>query len=264
MAEVIANGLRFHVAELGTAGDDDRPTIIFVHGLIMDNLSSYYYTLAPRAATYARVLMYDLRGHGRTERPTSGYSLDTAVDDLFAVADALGATGPVHLVGNSYGGTISLHAAMTRPDRVASLLLIEAHPVVDNWGDQIMAHLEEIVGGFDDDGVRDWIKAEGGRKLQRMAGTCEQLVTKTSLPHDLRAESPPSVQQYAAISCPSLCIYGEYSDIIDRAESLHAHLPNNTLEIFEGCSHSVLMEAPEDLDVVLADWIAAQRSAVPT
>ena len=75
------------------------------------------------------VLMYAGRtdGAGVLNLITAGWILcdgsvypNSQFPDLFTV------------LGNSYGGTISLHAAMTRPDRVASLLLIEAHPVVDD------------------------------------------------------------------------------------------------------------------------------------
>ena len=45
MAEVTANGVRFHVQRLGTARDDNH-TVVMMHGMVMDNLSSFYYTLA--------------------------------------------------------------------------------------------------------------------------------------------------------------------------------------------------------------------------
>src|SRR5262245_40771562 len=146
MADVQANGLRFNVVRLEPEqADDANPTVVFLHGLIMDNLSSFYYTLAPGIASMARVVLYDLRGHGRSERPVSGYGVGDAVDDLGAVLDALGLHEPVHLVGNSFGGTIALAAAMCRPERVAGMALIEAHPVVEAWGEETVGRLEEIV-----------------------------------------------------------------------------------------------------------------------
>jgi hypothetical protein len=57
MADIPANGIRFHVQRLGPSAPPaagpgwDGPTVVFVHGLVMDNLSSFYYTLAaPLAA----------------------------------------------------------------------------------------------------------------------------------------------------------------------------------------------------------------------
>ena len=136
------------------------------------------------------MLVYDLRGHGLTDRPASGYRLDDQVADLAAVLDAHDVHEPVVLVGNSFGGTIALHAALTRPDLVAGICLVEAHPVVAGWGSEIMEDLEEMVAGFDEPGVREFITGDGGRKLKKMAATCEGLVSGTSLAADLRAESP--------------------------------------------------------------------------
>src|SRR5947207_7958536 len=106
MAEVAARGLTFHVQRLGSA--DARATVVFLHGLVMDNLSSFYFTLANPVAQVASVILYDLRGHGRSERPPDGYGLGEMVADLDALLDALGVARPVILVGNSFGGLLAL------------------------------------------------------------------------------------------------------------------------------------------------------------
>ncbi|MGT2531711.1 alpha/beta fold hydrolase [Streptomyces nojiriensis] len=109
MAVVLADSLRFHVQRLpadAAAAGPDRPVVVFLHGLVVDNLSSFYCPLAvPVALAGHETVLYDLRGHGRTERPPTGYDSRTAVRDLFALLGALDLGGrPVHLVGNSYGG----------------------------------------------------------------------------------------------------------------------------------------------------------------
>ena len=106
---------------------------MFVHGLIMDNLSSFYYTLAPGVARSTDVVLYDLRGHGRSDRPSVGYRVEDGVADLLGILDALPVDGPVHVVGNSFGGTIALAAALRHPERIAGMVLIEAHPAFEGW-----------------------------------------------------------------------------------------------------------------------------------
>ena len=72
MPAIRANGARFHVQQLATTAGADAPTVVFVHGLVTDNLSSFYYTLAgPVVAAGARAVLYDLRGHGRSERTSA-------------------------------------------------------------------------------------------------------------------------------------------------------------------------------------------------
>src|SRR5437764_271578 len=102
MADVVARGVRFHVQRLGR-GDRGGATVVFLHGLVMDNLSSFYFTLANPVAQVADVMLYDLRGHGRSERPAAGYTLSDMVLDLEALLETAGIKGPIAIVGNSFG-----------------------------------------------------------------------------------------------------------------------------------------------------------------
>src|SRR5690606_36322148 len=116
--EVEANGQRFHVQHLtGGADAGPRPQVVMLHGLVIDNLSSWYYTLANPVALQADVHLYDLRGHGRSSMPTSGYTVADNVDDLEALLDLWGIDGPVHLFGNSFGGVVALAFALRHPER---------------------------------------------------------------------------------------------------------------------------------------------------
>ncbi|MGA9310858.1 MAG: alpha/beta fold hydrolase, partial [Pseudonocardiaceae bacterium] len=114
MAEITAGGIRFHVQRLAARDRTPRlgPPVVFIHGLCLDNLSSFYYTLAnPVAHAGADVIMYDQRGHGLSERPRTGYRISDSVADLAAIRDALGGEDPVHIVGHSDGGAIALSYA---------------------------------------------------------------------------------------------------------------------------------------------------------
>jgi len=91
VAEVRVNGVRLHVQRLGKGG----PPVVFLHGLVMDNLSSWYFTAAGKVAATADAILFDLRGHGRSERPTNGYSVEVFLDDLDALLDALAVRAPV-------------------------------------------------------------------------------------------------------------------------------------------------------------------------
>ena len=261
MTKTAVNGIEMNVIRLAGPADQHLPTVVFLHGLIMDNLSSYYFTIAPGVAEVTDVLVYDLRGHGMSDRPPTGYTLDDATADLAAVLASQGITEPVVLVGNSFGGTIALHTAITRPDLVAGLGLVEAHPVVPNWGNEIMEDIEEMVAGFDEPGVREFITGDGGRKLKKMAATCETLVNQTSLSADLRAEPPMTAARLATISCPTLCLYGDSSDILDRANMLVDTIPKASLVILGGCTHSVLMEAPDEIESELRRWLGTLSAA---
>ncbi|HWD56350.1 MAG TPA: alpha/beta hydrolase [Acidimicrobiales bacterium] len=266
MADLCVRGVRFNVVRLGSSSEtqppdpyrDGRCPVVFLHGLIMDNLSSFYYTVAPAVAAKTDTVLFDLRGHGRSDRPPNGYRIEDGVDDLVGILDALGIDEPVHLVANSFGGTIALAAALRRPERVAGMVLIEAHPAFTGWGDEIMEDLSDLVSGFDDPGIRDYLAQEAPRTLRRMVQTCEDLVTVSSMGDDLRASQPTDPDRLATLSCPTLLLYGENSDIIDRAYVLEESIPGAELVVVDGCSHALLMENPKEVEGRVTAWLDDQ------
>jgi len=265
MSEVVANGIRFHVQQLAPpqAVTGDVPTVVFIHGLVMDNLSSFYYTLANSCAAHgANVMLYDLRGHGRSARPATGYSLIDSVSDLTELLAVLGIGGPVHLVGNSYGGAVALAFAVAHPEQVASLVMIEAHFAVQGWGEEMARTLWEVALGMELEDARAFVAA-AGRKMSRMADKAEALINHTSLIEDLLTGVPLPRADVEAISCPVLAVYGDESDVIDRARDLGSMVPDFTLNVLTGCGHSILMETPAYLREVMAWWLGGRQSPEP-
>jgi len=250
-----ANGLRFHYQRPGHGTEP----VVMIHGMLVDNLSSLYYTTAPALSDTMDVLLYDLRGHGRSERPLTGYRLEEAVGDLLAVLDMLGIDQPVHILGNSYGGTIGLALAHKHPERVAGLVLIEAHFSVDGWGEELAKDLELAGFGLDADDMQKWLDAHAGRKINKLADQALDLIGKTSLIADLRAVPPLRPDDLRQIECPTIAIYGEYSDVIDRAHDLEALLPRCEMYFMLDCSHSALMEATHTVRDLVRDWFARLR-----
>ncbi len=255
MPFVNANGVEFFFQRMG-AGE---PTVVFVHGLVMDNLSSWWYTIANALARQSDVLCYDLRGHGLSQRPRNGYSVSERVLDLTNILSELGIEGPIHIVGNSYGGVVGLALALERPSMIASLVLVEAHASIDELRSKDKAQLVhglDLAGVFlDDDEVNQWLDSVGGRKLNRMAKVAKALIYDTSLADDLRDSPPFTRAQLEQIACPTLLIYGEHSDIISRGIVLQELLSNARLEVVKGLDHSVLMGATQFVRTTICEWI---------
>ena len=118
MARQRINGIELYY-ELRGDGDD---TLVLVHGSWTDHLS--WQLVTPMLAERHRVLVYDRRGHSRSERPTTQGARRQDEDDLAALVEALD-LAPVHLVGNSYGASISLGLAARRADLVHSVIAHE-------------------------------------------------------------------------------------------------------------------------------------------
>jgi len=236
-------------------------TVVFNHGLVMDNLSSWYFTLGTKVTDFAGSLMYDLRGHGKTERPETGYTLPDFVEDLSALLYGLGITAPVYLVGNSFGGILNLAFALKYPERTAGIVLIDSHigdsgfapEMIDTLSLRGEARDKAIASSF-----KTWLGRHSSRKRTRLADNARGLVYGTSLINDIRNFKTIPAQSLARIACPVLAIYGEHSDIRDKGETVASLLPKCDYRVIKGCTHSVIWEATEELCEQVTRWLKCQ------
>lgn len=261
MAEVVARGVRFHVQQLAPP---QRPLrlrrpVVFIHGLGMDNLSSLYYTLAnPLAYAGANVILYDLRGHGCSERPRSGYRLADSVADLAALLTTLDIDNPVHLVGHSYGGTIALSFALTYPNQIASMVLVEAHVPLPGWGQQMATTISNIGSLRSQEEWEQWI-AES-RKNANFVAAGTDLTKRTTFIADLEATEPVREQDLRRITQPVRAVYGQQSDVIHHAYLLDSLLPNYELTVLPNVDHWLLAKTTKVLRTIVLDWFAAEHT----
>jgi pimeloyl-ACP methyl ester carboxylesterase len=248
MAMVDTGGIRLHVQRMGPAGD--RPphaTVVLVHGLLTDSLASYYFTVAPAfAAAGLDVVMYDLRGHGRSERPHEGYTLDHNIDDLAALLDRLRVTGPLHLVGNSYGGTIAFGYAVRHPERAATLTLVESEPATPAWAAKLGRILRRVVTelAHNEPEATRWIATHRGHNTARLAKGAARLARETTLGRDIPASRVLTEEQIRSVRCPVLGVYGGDSDLVELVGLQQARLAGFRAVVLPGHEHSVLVEAP--------------------
>ncbi|MEV5837377.1 alpha/beta hydrolase [Nocardia sp. NPDC052112] len=123
-AVLTEDGVRLATRE---CGPPDAPvTVIFVHGFC-NTMESYHFQrrdLEKRWGTSARLVFFDLRGHGRSGTPTAGSCTVAQLGrDLAAVIEATAPTGPVVLVGHSLGGMAVLAAAAQFPELFAARVI---------------------------------------------------------------------------------------------------------------------------------------------
>lgn len=99
-----------------------NPPMLFVHGFACDS-HDWSWQLAHFAASH-RVIAADLRGHGRSSVPPSGYDPQQFASDLAALLEVPG-TGPVVAVGHSLGATIVSTLAFEHPEMVQALVVVD-------------------------------------------------------------------------------------------------------------------------------------------
>ena len=101
--EINGSGLRYELS-----GSGER-AVALIHE--MGGTLESWDGVAPLLAKHRRVLRYDMRGAGLSQKVRGTLSIDTMADDIAALLDHVGITGKVALVGVAVGGAIALHFA---------------------------------------------------------------------------------------------------------------------------------------------------------
>jgi len=123
----LSTGVTLNVA---LAGPDDAPAVILLHGFPESHRT--WREVAPLLEDRFRLIMPDQRGFAGSDRPedVADYATDKLIDDIFALAEALGVES-FALVGHDWGGAISWPAAMRGDSRLTSLAIVNApHPLI--------------------------------------------------------------------------------------------------------------------------------------
>jgi pimeloyl-ACP methyl ester carboxylesterase len=232
-------GLSFHTQVLG-----DGPPAVMLHGLLVGSLATWYFGAAPRLARKHRVLMYDLRGHGKSERPRDGYDLGSMVADLEALLDDF-SSEPATLVGHSFGALVALRLAQLRPERVRRLALVEAPLPPSHAGEiaEFLARSPEAMAAALPEVMR------GRRALLHIAA----LAGETTLLADLAAERDMTDGELARVRVPTLLVYGDRSACLPTGERLSRVLPDARLVTLPG-GHFLPVEAGAALADLLEDF----------
>jgi pimeloyl-ACP methyl ester carboxylesterase len=260
MPEVVANGVRFHYQQSG-----DGPDVVLVHA-VTSNLAVWLFSGLPDVlAEDFRVTVYDLRGHGASERPRTGYTSAAMADDFRHLHAELG-LGPAVLVGHSFGGVVAMHAAALVPEAVAGVVLSDSffpglRAVEPNFGRMtIWADLRETfakVGvelGETVDFARLFREAaaltrEQYKELEAEVGPLgrgwlRQLpdLAETTCGGDVLAEAGLTAERIAAVAQPVVALYDEFSPFHATCRWLAASLPDCTAEVIPAAKHLAVLE----------------------
>lgn len=268
MPKTNLNGVDLHYR---LTGKGDMP-LVLVHGS-WDTLHDWDLA-APGLAEHFRVLAYDRRGHGESERPTVQGSVSEDIADLAALIEQVFGE-PAWVVGNSFGAVITLRLGAARPDLVRGLIGHEPPAVSMLAGDAALAPmLSEVLAGLR--AVADRIAAGDA------AGGAEQFIETVALGPGSWAQLPPEVQAslvdhaatfldevndpeayvfepagLARLERPVLLTKGDesppmFEPIVQR---ITAALPFIQTLTFEGAGHIPHVTHPDDYVRVTRDFI---------
>lgn len=248
--------------------------MVLIHGLGASR-AFWFSRLAMTLAATHRVTLYDLRGHGYSERPASGYGIGDHADDLLALLDEL-RIDRAALVGHSLGGSTAFEVAVRHPKRVSHLALLDsriqrlqptmtlreveplsayerdvARRAGGDWeretevGLRFIEAAARLMLAQPDAGLRDDFTPFGeGRGARRAAKQFLDLLDQTSLPSDF-PQPGAEIAQYAAAAMPTLLMYANPSRALRSAEALATALPQAELQRLDGAGHFFPITHPE-------------------
>ncbi|MDR3122062.1 MAG: alpha/beta fold hydrolase [Clostridiales bacterium] len=241
MSYLNIKGKKVHVIELNPRGEK---TIIMIHGLFT-NLSVYLYVAAPILAKSHRVILYDLRSHGLSERRDEGYTIEILADDLLALMDAM-KIERAGFVGYSYGGTVSLYTALLHPERVERLALIETPLLNERLNGRLFS--EGIEASMFAEGLKGYSRSTGIRlSSARMAAiearySClfENDLLSNAFKSDANLFDSAPIER---LPVPVLLLYGKRSEHRFTGQALERRIARSKLYVARG-DHNLPVQRP--------------------
>jgi non-heme chloroperoxidase len=257
----LPDGVRLEYEE---RGDQDGVPVLLLHG-VTDSRRSWD-TVLPHLPPSIRAVALTQRGHGDSDRPRAGYTIEQMAADAGAAIDAL-RLGSAVVVGHSMGTWVAERLAIDSPERVRALLL-EGAPGAPRENPELAGLCEEMSafpGTIDDALAREF-----------QLGTTERPVADEWLDlfvaESLKLPTPLwrilfgmflDIDLYdglASVDARTLLVWGDRDAIVTRAEQdrLVETIPRARLVVYEGTGHAVHWEEPQRFAAQLAAFALGQ------
>ncbi len=241
--------------------------LILVSGL--NGVGRYWAPQVPVFAARFRVITYDQRGTGQSDRNQREFSLDRMASELAGLMDALG-IARAHLVGLSTGGAIGQTLAIEQPQRVAKLVMCSTWTHCDPWFRRLFEARREMYRQcgpglhamfhplwlYPPDYINEHDAEidEERRRNTSSAPPAEVSIGRIDalMAFDRRAG-------LARIKAPTL-ILASTNDYITPsyyAQSLARAIPGSKLVVLEGGGHSISKTRPEDFNRIVMEFLTA-------
>jgi pimeloyl-ACP methyl ester carboxylesterase len=233
------------------------PAVVLVPG--MDGTGELFYRQVPLLATSYRVGTYALRD--------ATPSMDVLVDDL---ARAIEVVAPESrraiVIGESFGGALSLSLAIARPDRVEALVILNSFA---HFAPQFRLHLAILGLRAMPWGAMALVRRLTASRLHSRHTHRDEIrrffeltarTTRTGYLNRLRALTQYDVRgRLREIGCPTLFLAAERDHLVpsvEQARLMAARVPRATMKVLDGHGHICLIAPDVDLAAILQEWQA--------
>lgn len=264
--QVQINDVMFHVVDSGSG-----PPVVFLHGMLTSG--QFFQRQVSHFSREYRVVIPDLRGHGRSEKVLQGHTVATYARDLKALCEALQIERPV-LVGWSMGAMVAYeYMKLAGQDAVAGLVIVDQGPSDFQWegyefGAFTLASLGQWVEDLQMDlpafarGVAAWmLQAPTPGDVEWMVDEITRVppvIASTILVNQTLRDDREFI---ATIHRPTLVLFhsDETSDEATAASKVGAsiahQIPGAQLRLFAHSNHCPFYEEPELFNAVLSVFL---------
>lgn len=243
--------------------------IVLVHGWSQNRLG-FTPQIQELSKNY-KVISYDLRGHGQSERTEKGLTLDRFAQDLRELLEYINLEN-VLLVGWSMGvSTTFNYIKKFGVEKLAGIVTFDMTPKLlndDDWKLGLWHGEYKLKDALDDmtimcndfsDFAEPFFKKAAPYMDDNMINEAMKETLKNT-PHVMYSMwLAMAYNDYRevldSITVPTVIAYGENSTLYSKetAEYLNKKIPNSTVEPFENCTHLLVMENPDKATKVIAD-----------
>lgn len=234
----------------------------------------------PRLKERFKVIVYDHRGTGQSDKPDKDYSMQLLARDAVELLDAIGVREPVRVCGHSMGGRIAQWLALDYPDRVRSLVLActgsgRYDDFVPARGIPLRHALEMIELGYD--GYRKYYATcefmfpkEFAKSHPELMGKMEAKAVldntplKAYLRHIIARQDHDTLDRLDQIKAPTLVLEGAKDNVVRgtgnhvrSSQVLAEKIPGARLELIPGCAHGIFVQEPELVHRLMIEFYTA-------
>lgn len=258
-----------HYRLIGPPVGSGKAPVVFLHGVM--GFAANWGKVWPQFQEERPILIYDQRGHGRSAKPSTGYTPSDYAGDLKGLLDHLGIK-KAHIVGHSMGGRVALRFCYLYPEYALSLTLEDSGVEKNAWG---LCWIEGLLGGvptpfpnreaakeffaqhfLDDPLTGSFLHANLEAKEN---GTYDWRFFKEGIIDTVRqGRATDAQEEFRALTLPTLVVHGMRSSHLSEAEAnrMAAARPNVAVTHVEGAGHFVHAEQPVAFNAALKAFLA--------
>jgi len=214
-----------------------------------------------------RVVTFDVRGHGQSDKPPGPYSIPLFAHDTAELIESLG-IGPAHVIGISMGGMIAFQLAASAPDLVRSLVIVNSAPelVLRTWKERLSGLQRLLV-----------VRLLGMRKMAEVLSKrlfpkpehkeLRRIFVERWAENDKRAyfDAMKALVGWSVtdrlddIRCPTLVIAADEDYIpVSLKEAYVAKMAQAELVVIADSRHATPVEQPEQFNQALMAFLSRQ------